>query len=139
MGWNPILNPIYNLKSATERDAKTLHDSPPRRTRTTRRPFFRKTFTAPCPPFLRGGDFVLSAVVRIPAILAVLVASVSCGFGAGGLFQQYEYEEELYLSLDGTATTYVNASVAALDALRGASLDASPAAQVDREKVRAFF
>ena len=28
------------------------------------------------------------------------------------LFRQYEYEEEMYLSLDGTATVYVNSSIA---------------------------
>jgi hypothetical protein len=61
-----------------------------------------------------------------------------CG-GTSGLFRQYEYEEEIYLSLDGTATIYVNSSVAALDALRGATLDASPAARVDRDAVRAFY
>ena len=37
--------------------------------------------------------------------------------------QEYEYEEELYLALDGSATLNVNASVAALVALRGADLD----------------
>ena len=35
------------------------------------------------------------------------------------VFRQYEYEEDIYLSLDGSATVYVNTSVAALDALRG--------------------
>ena len=38
----------------------------------------------------------------------------------GGLFgRQYEYEEDLYLALDGSATLVVNASVPALVALRG--------------------
>ena len=62
-------------------------------------------------------------------ILAVLTAAAAsaCGGAAdrttsgGGLFRQYEYEEEVYVSLDGTATVYVNASLAALNALRGAS------------------
>ena len=39
------------------------------------------------------------------------------------LFRQYEYEEDVYLSLDGSATVYVNGSLAALNALRGASFD----------------
>ena len=30
-----------------------------------------------------------------------------------GFFRQYEYEEDIYLSLDGTATVYVNSSIAA--------------------------
>jgi len=67
--------------------------------------------------------------------LGVLCASC----GGGGLFRQYEYEEELYLSLDGTATVYVNSSVAALNALRGTSFDTSPSATIDRERVRAYF
>ena len=64
----------------------------------------------------------------------------ACGSGAGsGFFRQYEYEEEVYLSLDGTATVYVNASVPALIALRGFALDPSPNATVDREAVGRLF
>src|SRR6185436_15473287 len=55
------------------------------------------------------------------------------------LFRQYEYEEEVYLSLDGTATVYVNSSLAALNALRGTSFDAGPTARVDVPAVRAYF
>jgi hypothetical protein len=69
-------------------------------------------------------------------IAAILIAS-ACG--TGGFFRQYEYEEEMYLSLDGTATVYVNASISALNALRGTAFDASPNARVDREHVRQFF
>ena len=78
--------------------------------------------------------------------LAALTAAVSaCGSGAdgiasgGGVFRQYEYEEEVYLSLDGTATVYVNASLAALNALRGTSFATAPNAPLDRDAVRAFF
>src|SRR5450830_801224 len=70
--------------------------------------------------------------------LLVIATAVACGSGPG-LFQQYEYEEEAFLSLDGTATVYVNSSIAALDALRGASFDMSPTALVDREAVRAYY
>ena len=83
---------------------------------------------------------------RVPAItmaLAALVvvpslASVACG-GTSSLFRQYEYEEEMYLSLDGTATVYVNTSIAALNALRGTSFDANPSARFDREVFRTYF
>ena len=51
----------------------------------------------------------------------------------------YEYEEELWLSIDGSATVDVNASVAALVALRGADLSLDPAVRPDREQVRAIF
>ena len=57
--------------------------------------------------------------MRIRAVVLLVAAlSVSCGGDGGGLFRQYEYEEEMYLSLDGSATIYVNSSVAALNALR---------------------
>lgn len=71
------------------------------------------------------------------ALLAVMVLS-ACS-GSGGLFSLYEYEEEMYLSLDGTATLYVNSSVPALNALRGSTFDTNPARLPDREAVRAFF
>jgi hypothetical protein len=71
----------------------------------------------------------------VAAILAVLVSS-AC---SGDLFRQYEYEEEMYLALDGSATVYVNSSVAALDALHGLDLDPAPAARIDREAVAAYF
>ena len=74
---------------------------------------------------------------RLLAWLALAVVAASCG--SGGFFRQYEYEEEIYLSLNGTATVYVNASVAALNALRGTSLDTSPTAQLDCEQVRRFY
>ena len=45
----------------------------------------------------------------------------------------------MYLALDGTATVYVNSSVAALDGLRGASFSTSPNAPLDRQAVLAFF
>jgi hypothetical protein len=65
--------------------------------------------------------------MRTGAVIVLLaVLSISCG--GGELFRQYEYEEEIYLSLDGSATVYVNSSVAALDALRGASFDTNPPA-----------
>src|SRR6185369_8557635 len=76
----------------------------------------------------------------IVALACMAVASASCGGGSGGLFpRQYEYEEEIYLALDGSATVNVNASVAALVALRGAALDVNPRARLDRARVRAFF
>jgi hypothetical protein len=70
------------------------------------------------------------------ALVAAVMAAASCG---GGIFGQYEYEEDLYLSLDGSATIYVNSSIAVLNALRGASMDADPAAPLDVDAVRGFF
>jgi hypothetical protein len=80
------------------------------------------------------------ALLQVGAVSGMLAA---CGGGAsgsgGGLFRQYEYEEEVYLSLDGTATVYVHASLPALNALRGTSFATAPNAPIDREAVRAFF
>src|SRR5690349_10602180 len=69
------------------------------------------------------------------ALLAVCLLS-AC---SGGLFKSYEYEEDLYLSLDGTATLYVNSSVAALNALRGTTFDTDPSKPPDRETLRNYF
>ena len=74
-------------------------------------------------------------------VLAVMAAGVAgCGGSGGGIFkQEFEYEEEIVLSLDGSATVTVNASVPALVALRGFNLDVNPRARVDRQQVRALF
>ena len=72
-------------------------------------------------------------------VVLLLVALVVSGCGGGILKKQYEYEEELYLALDGTATLNVNASVPALVALRGAHLNVNARSRFDRDAVRAFF
>jgi hypothetical protein len=69
--------------------------------------------------------------------LAIALASVGCG--GTSLFRQYEYEEDVYLSLDGSATVYVNSSLAALNALRGTTFDTRPIARVNRDRIRAFY
>lgn len=55
------------------------------------------------------------------------------------IFRQYEYEEEIYLKLDGSATVMINSSIAALIALRGLDEDPDPASRPDRDKIRAFY
>ena len=74
---------------------------------------------------------------RLAALALVAATAVACG--GGGIFRQYEYEEDMYLSLDGSATVYVNTSIPALDALRGPSFDASPSAPIDRQQIRSFY
>jgi len=49
--------------------------------------------------------------MRTRSLLALLAVCLLSACGGGGLFTAYEYEEEIYLSLDGTATLYVNSSV----------------------------
>ena len=75
--------------------------------------------------------------MRVFAALALIAATTAAA--CGGLFRQYEYEEEMYLSLDGTAAVYVNSSIAALNALRGTSFDTNPDVAVDRAAIRNYF
>jgi hypothetical protein len=71
---------------------------------------------------------------------AVLIAAVSLtACGGSGLVKSYEYDEDIYLSTDGSATIYLNASIPALVSLRGLDLDARPSANVDRAQVRRLF
>ena len=73
----------------------------------------------------------------LPVALAAALLLSACG---GRLLKtQYEYEEELYLGLDGSATLNVNASVPALVALRGVDLNPASRVRFDRDAVRAFF
>lgn len=71
------------------------------------------------------------------ATLSTLAISITaCGNLLG---RQYEYEEEVFLGADGSASVIVNTSVAALVALRGVDLDASPGAEIDRDKIRSLY
>jgi hypothetical protein len=67
------------------------------------------------------------------------LVSTGCRPDGGGLVKQYEYEEEIYLKLDGSATVYLNASIPALVSLRGLALDPKPNARLDRGLVRSWF
>jgi hypothetical protein len=62
-------------------------------------------------------------------LLAVCVIAAACG---RGLTREYEYEEQIDLALDGSATVVVNASIPALVALRGFALDPRSRARFDR-------
>ena len=70
-------------------------------------------------------------------VLPFVVLVSACG--GTNLFRQYEYEEDVYLSLDGSATVYVNSSIPALNALHGTSFDADPGSRVDREVFRTYY
>jgi hypothetical protein len=71
----------------------------------------------------------------IVSLLVCVVTSAACSV----LTPKYEYEEEIYLRLDGSATVNVNASVASLVALHGVDLPEDPKARLDRARVRALF
>ncbi len=65
-----------------------------------------------------------------------MLSSLGC---SGLTSRKYEYEEEIFLALDGSATVYVNASLPALVALRGAALPVDPNARLDRQVVRDWY
>lgn len=55
------------------------------------------------------------------------------------LARQYEYDEQTYLEVDGSATVVLAASVPALVALRGMPLDPAPNARIETDGVRQAF
>jgi len=68
------------------------------------------------------------------AVLALLLSSCASPFG-----RQYEYEEEVYIALDGSATMIVNTSMAALAALHGLDVPVDPGVPVDRDRIRTLY
>src|SRR5687768_2827254 len=77
-----------------------------------------------------------SALTFVTLCVVSAVVTASC---RSALSRKYEYDEDIYLRLDGSATVYVNASVPALVALRGVPLNPDPRARLDRRAVRAIF
>jgi hypothetical protein len=55
------------------------------------------------------------------------------------LGRQYEYEEQLYLNVDGSGTVIVDGSFPAFVALHGLAVDSAPHALTDRNDVRRAF
>jgi hypothetical protein len=77
---------------------------------------------------------------RFVAALAVLAVSAAFASGCKSVLpRQYEYDEEIQLSLDGSAVVFVNGSIPALVALRGLEHDLRPTARLDRAAIRNFF
>jgi len=73
-------------------------------------------------------------IVRLAA-LAVCLAGALTAACTNPFVPQYEYEEQVYLSVDGHATVVIDASLPALVALRGVKINPSGAG-VDRTSVR---
>jgi hypothetical protein len=81
----------------------------------------------------------MSLSARAVVLAVLVVALAASGACKGGFFgRQYEYEEDLYLALDGSATLVVNASIPALVALRGLDLDPA-ATRLDAKAIRAAY
>lgn len=83
-----------------------------------------------------GAGRRLTRPVVAAALLVVLLAFTGCSRTA---FRLYEYQEDIYLSLDGSASVYVSASVPALVALRGFDLSTDPVAPIRRSTIRALY
>jgi hypothetical protein len=82
-------------------------------------------------------DVIARARVARLALLVLTALAASCGSSLFG--KVYEYEEDVYVSLDGSADVIVNTSIPALVALRGITLNIDPAARLDREQVRTAY
>src|SRR6266542_3506029 len=82
----------------------------------------------------------MSQSLRAVLAAGLIVAAAAAAACKGGLLgRQYEYEEDLYLALDGTAILVVNASIPSLVALRGLDIDMLPGARIDRDRIRALY
>ena len=68
-----------------------------------------------------------------------LAALMLAGCQALGFVKQYEYDERMELSLDGSAVVDISASIPALVALRGATLNVDPEARFDRRAFRRLY
>src|SRR5262245_13863272 len=82
--------------------------------------------------------YIIARMRGWAARAAVMGRAVSAACG-NPLGRQYEYEEQLYLGVDGAATVVVDSSLAALVALRGVTIDTSPTARIDRAEIRRLF
>jgi hypothetical protein len=72
--------------------------------------------------------------VAVVALAVCLLAGCAWPFG-----REYEYEEQLYLNVDGSAQLVVDSSVAALVALRGLTLPTTISAPFDSLALRRLY
>jgi hypothetical protein len=77
------------------------------------------------------------ALGRLACGALILMTSLGCQ--KLGLVREYEYDERMELSLDGSAVVDINASIPALVALRGATLEVDPEARFDRQLFRRLY
>src|SRR5262245_32790108 len=84
-------------------------------------------------PLARGWRWALVTFTTATMLLTCACARVP------GFITQYEYDETVDLSLDGSATVYVNGSIPALVALHGLDLDVDPLARFNRAAIRQLY
>jgi hypothetical protein len=70
-------------------------------------------------------------------LLVVAIGATGCSGGILG--KQYEYEEDVTIAMDGSATVVVNAPLPALAVLRGLDVPVDPAVRLERDDIRALF
>jgi hypothetical protein len=73
-------------------------------------------------------------------VVCVVLAVIATLLGLRSpMVHQYEYQEDVYVSLDGRVSVYVSGSLPALVALYGMDLPSDPKSFVDRAKIREAF
>jgi hypothetical protein len=77
--------------------------------------------------------------VGLRGAFVTLVLAIGVSGCTNPLARQYEYDEQTYLEVDGSATVILAASVPALVALRGLPLDPAPNARIETDDVRSVF
>lgn len=75
----------------------------------------------------------------VVVLALVAVTATACSDTRRAFTQQYEYEEDVTLSVDGSAVVIINSSIAALVALHGVNLPVDNRTRIDRDEVRAAF
>jgi hypothetical protein len=92
----------------------------------------------------RENEYIIRGMSSVPAqnlaspvtpgvaavVVALLLSAVTATCGGGLFGKVYEYEEDVYLSLDGSADVIINASIPALVTLRGLDLPLDPATRI---------
>lgn len=78
----------------------------------------------------------MSFLRQAAALFVLLGAAASCSLPFG---REYEYEEQLYLDVDGSADVVINSSLPALVALRGLPLNPSARAPFESSELRRLY
>lgn len=77
--------------------------------------------------------------MRAGVLVGLALAALALTGCRNPLGPQYEYAEQLYLGVDGSAELVVDSSIAALVALRNLPLEASSSSPVDRDAIQRLF
>lgn len=85
-----------------------------------------------------GRQDIIRAMFARAGLFALMTSALFIASCTNPLTRQYEYEEQVYLKVDGSATVVVDASLPALVLLRGASFDPS-SESTDRAAVRRLY